>query len=165
MLGAWRAAALTEITSLAFTTGFTILQFAFAMPAASNLSFRFPTARAVPVAVSTNESSRTLASGFFAISSCLTFAVTIANISVRVGRTFNMAFVASVTFLAHTLGLFRLRVHETRTLPRTHIALTLSRAFHSAVLSQETFLTFAHCLALATLFHTCASFLTTTDTS
>lgn len=161
VLGAYCITTFAEKTSFATTCSFTALQFTCAMATAGNLASTFPTARTVPVAAFTNEAANTLASR--SVTTWCAFAVTIANIAIGVGRTFHMAFVASVSFLADTLGIFRLRVQEACALARTHTTLA-QRTFDTTILPEEPFLTLANCLSLVALFYTCASCFASTNT-
>jgi len=89
----------------------------------------------------------------------------VANVAVLVLRAGLMALIASVTLLAHTFGALCFGIHEACSLTRTHITLTSTRAFDSAVLAKEALLALAHCRALGTMLHACTTLAATTDTA
>lgn len=91
--------------------------------------------------------------------------MTVADITISILRARLVALRARVAFLAHTLGLLRLRVHEAGTLSSADTALLGDRANNTTVLPEETLLALALRGALAALFHANTPLDSTTDTT
>lgn len=72
-----------------------------------------------------------------------TFPVSIANISIFVLLTLNIAVITDKALLAHTFGLLRLGIHEACAMTRANVSVLLSWALGTALLAHEPLLAFA----------------------